>query len=143
MKTNLMFSYRSVNALATLFLVVAFVLSLGVIPFVRFNTYPEATPERAIPVFGFIVAYEFIVGTILMFKAYHFTGRSKLSTAFLVVIAILTFILTIAFIDAALAYWTQGPAMHVATIFLLCCSLVNILAIILIIRAIFLFPKPD
>ena len=141
MKTNLTFTYRSLNAIATLFLVVAFLVALGVIPLVKFDTYPSATPENALPVLWVIVFYEFIVGTVLMFIAYNFHGKSGLLSAFFVVIASLGFLITIAFIDAALAYWSHGATMHIATVVLLFCSLVNLLTVILLIRAVILFPK--
>ena len=141
MKTNLMFTFRSINAVATLYLFVAFIVALGVIPFVKFNIFPDTTPGNALPVFWAIGFYEFIIGTILMFIAYRFKGRSKLLSAFFAVIAVLALITTLAFIDAALAYWSHGTAMHIVTVLLLCCSLANLLTVILIIRAIILFPS--
>jgi peptidoglycan/LPS O-acetylase OafA/YrhL len=143
MKTNLMFTFRSINAVATLYLFVAFIVALGVIPFVKFDTCPGATPGNALPVFWAIVFYEFIIGTILLFIAYHFTGKSKPLSVFFAVIATLAFITTLAFIDAAFAYWSHGIAMHVATVLLLCCSLANLLTVILIIRAIILFSRQE
>jgi hypothetical protein len=141
MNTNLMFTYRSLNAIATLFLVVAFIVALAVIPFVKFYSFPGATPENALPVFWSIAFYKFIVGTIFMFVAYHFTGRSNLLSVFFVVMATVDFILMIAFIDTALAYRSHGIAMHIATILLLSCSIANLLTVLLIIRAVILSPK--
>lgn len=136
-----MFTYRSLNAIAFLFLMVVFIVALAVIPFVKFDTFPGATPGNALPAFWIIAFYKFIVGTIFMFIAYHFTGKSKLLSVFFIVIASIDLLLTIAFIDAALAYWSHGIEMHIATILLLSCSMANLLAVILIIRAVILFPK--
>jgi len=141
MRTRLMYSFRSLNATASLFFGAAFIVALGVIPIVKYDIFTIVTPENALPFLWAVVCYKFIAGTILMFNAHHFASRNKLLLAFYVLIAIIAIGLTLTFFYAVVTYWTPGSPMHFAVVFLLFCTATNLLSSILIVRAIILSPS--
>jgi hypothetical protein len=140
MKTRLMINYYSLNAIAILFLVMAFLVALGIIPLVKFDSFPGVSLSNALPVFWAVFFYGFATGAILINLACHFTGLSKRLTAFFIVIASLAMILAISFIGAAIESWLHGISIHITTVLLVCCAVLNLTIAILLIRAIFLFP---
>jgi len=108
---NLSSCRRFILTGAALLVGVALIVAAGVIPPVTADTYPSATPERAVPALWVIVVLHILVATVLVFIAIRTTGRSRLPTIVLGFLAFLTIVLGYAFTDGAFAYRGHGPAM--------------------------------
>jgi hypothetical protein len=141
MIVSLRFCRSSLLTCAALLIAVALVVAAGVIPPVKADTFPGATPEGAVPAFWGCVVLSLLAATVLGFIAIRTKGRSSLSTTFLVLLAFLVLLLAFALTDAAFAYHSEGPAMQTAAILLFLCSAADLLAAVLVITTAFLLPK--
>jgi len=126
---------------AALIVAVALVVAAGVIPPVKADTFPDATPESAVPAFWANVLIGLLMAVILAVTAIRTSGRSRRSTVMLTVVAALVLILAFALNDAALAYKAEGPPMRSATTLLFLCAAVDLLAAVLIGASAFQLPK--
>ena len=141
MKVSLKFCRRILLTSAGLFVAVALVVAAGVIPPVKADIFPSATPQRAVAAFWGNIAFDLLAATALVFIAIRATGRSRLSTTVLGFLAPLALLLAFALTEAAFAFQTQGPAMQTVPILLFLCSAADLLTAALVTTAVFLFPK--
>ena len=95
-------SYRLLRVGVVLMLATAGVIALAVIPAVRADTFPGATPHRAIPAFWAIVALNVVMvaAAVAAFRARY---RVILS-----LLGVMTLLLGLVLIDAAAAYSGHG-----------------------------------
>jgi len=141
MTVSLLFCRRMLLVCAGLFVTVALVVALGVIPPIKAATFPGATPESAVPAFWVIIGLSLLAAVTLVFIATWSKGRSWISTSVLVVLGLVVLLFGIALTDAALAYLPAGPSMKTASILLFFCSAADFLAGALVVTTAFLRPK--
>jgi hypothetical protein len=113
---------RSLSVAGALAFAVALALAVVVIPRVRTDPTPQATPERALPVFMGVAVVQVLIGLLALFVARrrttaHTAGRIPV----LVVVGLACLLQAIAFLDAASAYRGHGAHMVVATVTLFAC----------------------
>jgi len=135
------FCRRSLLTCAALLVAVALVVAAGVVPPVKADTFLLATPQRAVPVFWWIVALDLLAATLLVFIAIRATDRRGLSTTVLGLLAFLAFLLACGLTGPAFGYREHGPAMQTACILLFFCSAAEFLAAMLLSTTAFLFPE--
>jgi hypothetical protein len=128
-------------ACAVLVILNALIVATSVIPPVRTDTFPGATPERAVPAFWFTVACNGFAAAVFLALAARAKGRSVLATIVVTFISLLLLFLVLAFADAGEAYLSEGPAMHVPSIILFICSVASFMAAVLGFTTAFLLPK--
>lgn len=126
---------------AGLFVAVALVVAVGVIPPVKADIFPAATPQRAAVAFWVNVAFDILAATVLVFISLRTTGRSRLSTTALGLVVFLALLLALALTDAGFAFRGHGPAMQTVPILLFLCSAMDLLTAALVTTAVFVFPK--
>jgi hypothetical protein len=141
MKVSLKFVRCTLLISAALLVVAAIVIGAGVIPPVKADIYPHATPEQAVPAFWVNVVINLLVAAALGGIALRTTGRRRSSTIVLSLMAFLVLLLAFALIDAATDSRSHGPAMCTATILLFLCAAADLLAAVLVVITAFLFPK--
>ena len=129
---------RILFASAGLLATVAVVVAAGVIPPVKSDTFSWVTHERAATAFWVNVAFNVLAAAAFGLEA---TGRSRLSRAFLVSMALLTLLLALALTDAAFAFRAHGQAMHTVPILLFFCAGADLLAALLAVAAVFVIPR--
>ena len=110
---------------------VALVVTAGVVPPVKADTFWGAAPERAVPVLWWGVALSVLTAMLLVFIAIRATDRTRLSHAALGTLAFLL-------IPPAFAYQSHGPAMQTASILLFLCAASELFAAVLVILVMFL-----
>jgi len=141
MKASLRSCRSSLLISAALLLGVALAVAVGVIPPARTDTFPLATPERAVPAFWVNFVFNLTAAAILGLIAIRIRWRSHLSTSVLVLLAIFILLFTLALVDAAFAYRSHGPSMQTATTLLFFCGISDFLAALLVIATAVRFPK--
>jgi cytochrome c biogenesis factor len=141
MHISLKFCRSSLLVSAAFLIVVACVVVLGVIPPVKADTFPLATPERAVPAFWVNAIFNLSAAVALGLIGYRTAGRTRLSTSFLCLISILIFVFSYALIDAARAFRSHGMAMHNTSLLLSFCAITGFIAALLVIITATLFPK--
>lgn len=141
MTLSLRICRRSLLANAALLILVALVIGGSVIPAVKTDAFPLATPERAVPAFWINAGLNVLAGTALVFIAMRSKGRSAPSTTVLSVVAFVCFLLGAALVDAAYAFSKHGPGLQTATMLLFICSAADILAAILVLITALLRPR--
>jgi len=126
----------------SLILVVVFVmLTLGVIPAVKSDTYPQAAPERAASAFAANAGIGLVAAVSLFWGAVALARGGRLARFLLVLIGIVILLAGLALVDATAAFRSHGPHMHVATVFMALGAVGEILVGALTIAAAFKKPK--
>jgi hypothetical protein len=138
---SLAFRRRSLLTSAVLLVVVALVVAAVVIPPVRADIFPRAAPQRAATAFWANVACNLLAATVLVFIAVRATGRSRLSTTILELMAFLALLLSFLLTSAAFGFRAHGPAMHTVSVLLFICSAADLLAAALVLPAMVVFSK--
>ena len=141
MKVNVLFYRRMLLVCAVLFVTVALVVALGVIPPVKSDTYPGVTPEKAAAAFWVNISINLLSAFSIFFIAIRSKERSWKSTSVLVIVGIIVLLLGLALADAASAYQKHGPSMESASILLFICAAADFLAGVTVITTAFLRPK--
>ncbi len=106
---------------ATIHAGIAATIAAIVLPAVVADAFPAATPERAVPVLWVLIVAN------LVLALWHFTisgGHFRVvANAKLVWLIgpIFSLFVVAPLVDAAFSYWSQGQAMHVASIALFGC----------------------
>jgi hypothetical protein len=118
---SLKFCRRSLLTCGALLVVVALVVAAGVIPLVKIDPFPGAAPEKAVPVFWWIVALNLLGATLLVFIAIRATERSGFSSTALSLLALLAFVFACVLTGPAFGFLAHGPAMQNACILLFLC----------------------
>ena len=134
---------RRLLLIGAVFLVaVALVIPWAVIPPVRVDTFPGATPESAVPAFWIIVVFHVLAATIVGLTAVRVTAvGSPARPLFLVPLALLLLLSAYALEEPGRAYALEDPPMQTASVFLFACAASDLLAAVLVIVATALFPR--
>jgi hypothetical protein len=119
---SLAFCRRWLLTCAALLVAVALVVAAGVVPLTKANTFPQATPENAVPVFWGIVVLNLLVAASLAFIAVRAGDGRRLSPIVLGFLAFLAFVPACLLAVAGFASLGHGPSMRIASILLLLCS---------------------
>jgi hypothetical protein len=119
-----------------LFFGVAAVIVLAVIPSVKSDASPAATPERAVPAFTVNMVLQALLGAVLLALAARQGGRP--ARVALSVTGLLGLLLGLFLLDASDAYAGHGPGMHGATLALLGCVVADWCAAVPALAAAFL-----
>lgn len=141
MKISLKFYRSSLLVVAALLVVVAVVIAVGIIPPVKTDTSPHATPEMAVPAFWVNALLNLAVAVVLGVIGFRTTGRSRWSTIVLWSAGLLTLLFAFALNDAAFAYQGHGPALRTARILLHFCTVADLVAALVAISAALFLPK--
>jgi hypothetical protein len=126
---------------SSVFVIVALMLVLGVIPPVKTEALQGATTETAVKAFWVNVGLNLLSAFILIFIAIKSKVRNWISTSILVIIGFMVLLLGLALADAASAYQSHGPSMQSASIILFICAAVDFLGGVLVIITAILRPK--
>jgi hypothetical protein len=141
MKISSPFYRRMLFVCTAVFIIVAFVLVLGVIPPVRIEALQGATPARAVNAFWVNIGLNLISALTVVFIAFRSKVRSWISTSVLVIVGLIVLLLGLALTDAASAYQSHGPSMQSASILLFICAAADFLGGALVVTTAFLRPK--
>lgn len=127
---------------AVLLVAVALVIPWDVIPPVRADTFPGATPESAVPAFLIIVFFQVLAAAVVGLTAARITtvGRAW-RPVILVPLALLVLLSAYALEEPGRAYSREGPAMQTASVFLLACAASDLVAAVLMMAAAALLAK--
>lgn len=127
---------------AALALAVAIIVAVGVIPLVRADTSPSATPGRAIPAFWhFVILPHVLVGALFGISFIRRTGN-RASKVLTVVVGLIALALGLGLLDGAMAYQGEGPGMLGAAIALyVCVGFDFLIGVIAFLAAILRFSK--
>lgn len=112
-------------------LVIAVVLMLAfiVIPFVRVDTSPGTTPERAVPVFWVIVIIHLLFVAALVYSILVNQQGGRVSKGLLVTIGILLILFGLTMSDGAFAYLGHsGHGMRTVAVSMFICIGFNLIA---------------
>ncbi len=114
---------------AALALGVAIIVAAVVIPAVRADTHPLASPDSAIYGFrNFIIIPQVFIAAILFSISLLRRPGVRLLNLVSGVLGLVAFVLALFLVDAAMAFFKHGPGMRVASIALLVCIALNVLA---------------
>ena len=113
---------------AALMLASASVVAFGVIPPVRADTFPGATPDRAVPAFGGNALLALLVAAAAAASSRLGLSRATLRRALAGIAGLLALVLGLALIDAATAYSGHGPGMHGVVVALWVCVCLDVVA---------------
>lgn len=141
MKVNALVCRRILYSCAVLFVIVALVMALGVIPPVKADTYPGVKHAKVAAAFWVNISLTLLSAFSLFIIGLRSKERTWKSTSVVIGIGLLVLILGFALADAASAYQQHGPSMQSASILLFICAAVDFLAGIVIIATAFLRPK--
>jgi hypothetical protein len=99
----------------------AAVLAMAVIPPVRADTFPHATPERAVPAFWLNVILNILVAAAAFDSSRFRSGRAARPRIWGGLAGLVALLLAVALMDAAAALAAHGPAMRGAVVALWLC----------------------
>ena len=126
MNINHLFCRRMLLACAILFLSVAFLIALSVIPAVRSDSFPGAT--AAVPAFWVIIVLYLLSAATCVVIAIRSKEGGRTSRSILVALGLFVLLLGITLADGAHAYRSHGPSMQTASTLLYVCTAVVFLA---------------
>ncbi len=122
---------RSLRAAAALMVGVALVVAAGVVPLTRADTFPTATPEKAVPVFWGAAILNLLGAACLMFIGARAGRGRRPSPVDLGSLAFLSFV--VAFLLApTVTFMRHGPSMVIAGILGGLCAVVEFAVTLLI-----------
>ena len=121
-------SNRLLLVCTTLFLLVAFVVALGVIPAVKSDISPNAVPERAVPPFWVNIGFGLLLSASCGAIAVWSKGRDRFSTTILVVLGIVALLLGLALVDATMAFRSHEMLARNTSAILSACAAVDLSA---------------
>jgi len=113
---------------AALMLASAAFVAFGVIPLVRADTFPSATPDSAVPAFWGNVLLVLLVAAAAVTSSRLGLSRATLRRALAGIPGLLALVLGLVLIDAATAYSGHGPGMHGAVVALWVCVCLDVAA---------------
>lgn len=121
---------------AVLLVAVALVIAWAVIPPVRADTFPGATPESAVPAFWIIVSFQVLAAAVVGLTATRITtvGRAW-RPVILIPLALLVLLAAYALEEPGRAYSREGPAMQTASVVLLAGAASDLVAAVLMMAA--------
>ena len=125
---NQILAKRLILVCATLFLLVALVVALRVIPAIKSDISPNAVPEKAVPAFWVNVGLSLVLSASCGAAAVWSKGRNRFSTTVLVVVGVIALLLGLALVDAAMAFQSHEMLARGTSAFLFVCAAVDFLA---------------
>jgi hypothetical protein len=127
---------------AVLLSAVALVIPWAVIPPVRADTWPSATPASAVPAFWIIVFFHVLAATVVGLTAARLTTVGKASRSLVLIpLALLVLLSAYALEEPGRAYSREGPLMQTASLILFACAAGDLLAAVLVMAATALVPR--
>jgi hypothetical protein len=138
---NHFLSNRLLLVCASLFLLVALVVALRVIPAVKSDMSPNALPERAVAAFWVNVGFNLLLSASCGAIAVWSRGRDRFSTASLVLLGVVALLLGLALLDAGSAFRSHEMLARGTSIFLFACATVDMLAGALVLLVTYRRPK--
>ena len=118
--------YRRVLLISSLiFVVVAVILAIGVIPPVRADTYPGVDHDKVTKVFLVIIGLHLLIAFAVFSIAKRALGAYRSA---LFAIGLFVIIIGLILADGASAYQDHGPTMQAASILLFICTAIDCLA---------------
>ncbi len=109
-----------------LFALSALLVALLVIPAVKTDAFPKATPERAIRALWVVFGCNLVLGlfalTLSRAPTAFATLAWRLAACFM---AFPAFLMALALTDGGLAFWGHGPGMRTAALTMLGCAAAN------------------
>jgi hypothetical protein len=105
---------------AGLVIIVVIITIFYIIPQVKADTSPSATPERAVPAFWVIALIQLLIVAALIYSIMFSHRDGHFENGFLVTTGVILIISSLILIDAASAALGH-PDLHVAAIFLFIC----------------------
>jgi Na+/proline symporter len=137
MTISLRFCRISTSVEASVFGVIAIIIAAIVIPAVRADTFPLATPDRAVTAFWVAVFLFFLLAAVLLLMSLRITKRGVFVG--LLASGVVGLVVSLAQLDAADAFSKHGPELQTADVFLYICFAVGTLASVsLLLTALFL-----
>jgi len=113
---------RMLFVVAGLIILGSLILPLFVIPSVRADATPGATPERAVPAMWVIVIIQLVFVATLIKVIFDNQRRGEaIPNGLLIGTGVVLIILSLVLYDGASAYLGHGPGMHKAAISMLIC----------------------
>lgn len=112
---------RTFIAAAAVHASIAVAIATAVLPAVVADAFPAATPERAAPVLWGIATANLLLALWYLAIGTECTRILAVARLGWVIGPILSLLFTAPLLDAALAYWSHGHRMHVASIALFGC----------------------
>jgi hypothetical protein len=128
MKTDFKFFRWSLFISSFLLLAAAIAVFVAVIPVVKADTFPAATPSRAAAAFLINALLNLLAALVFVALAIRLPRGSHLAATLLRAVAILVLLLAFGLFDAASAFRSHGPAMRTVSILLILCSAFDLLA---------------
>ncbi len=128
-------------ACSLLLVVVALVIAFGVIPSVKVDTFPHATPERAVPAFWVNCTLQLLAAGFFLSVSITTRGRTVPSMILQTILCLLVFLLGYGLTDAALAYLGHGPQIHLTAIILFASAAATYISGLIGISVAYLIPK--
>lgn len=116
----------------------AAVLAVSVIPPVRADTFPHATPQRAVPAFWVNVILNILVAAEAFGSSRLRSGRATPRRVWAGVSGLVALLLGLALMDAATALAAHGPAMRGAVVALWVCVCLDLAGGVLMIVSAFM-----
>jgi hypothetical protein len=126
---------------ASLFLLVALVVALRVIPAVKSDMSPNAVPERAVAAFWVNVGFSLLLSASCGAIAFWSRGRDRFSTTSLVLLGVVALLLGLALVDAGSAFRSHEMLARGTSIVLFVCATVDLLAGALVLVVTYRRPK--
>lgn len=135
MKAGFTFCRLSLLTIASIYAAIAIIIVTLVIPPVRADIFPKATPETATTAFWVCsLFFLFFAGAVFLIARRITEGGM---TGSLVAIGVLALILSSMLWDAAAAFQSHGPALGTADTLIFTCAALGSLASILLIATVF------
>jgi cell division protein FtsW (lipid II flippase) len=108
---------------AILLLLISLIIVFFVIPPVQNDTFPKATPEKAVIAFWITAAIHFLIALVLIFIFLRPWSSNKRRSVIFTILGIISFLIAFALFDAANAFKGHGPELSTATTLLFICTL--------------------
>ena len=125
----------------SLFLLVALIVALMVIPAVKSDMSPNAVPERAVVAFWVNVGFSLLLSASCGAVAVWSRGRGWLSTASLVLLGVVALLLGLALTDAGSAFRSHELLARGTPSILFVCAVADLLAGALVLLVTYRRPK--
>lgn len=126
---------RALIAAAALHAGIALVIATIVVPAVLSDTFPAAASQRAANALWVMVAANLVVALCYLAIGVWKQARAIASRVVSIVGLVLSLLFTVPLLDAGFAFWSHGPAMHVASIALFGCAIGCVLVAILFVAS--------
>jgi branched-subunit amino acid permease len=115
---------------------IALAIPWAVIPPVRVDTFPNATPESAVPAFWIITCFHVLAAAVVGRAASRMTADGKVGRPWMLVpLALLVLLSAYALEEPGRAYSLEGPAMRTGSMVLLACAASDLVAALLMLSA--------